>query len=122
MGFVVVFVGGAWAADKPEGSIGSEYNSWVIDGSEVGELDSFKIVIGLEVEGIASEMSLPLGWHLIETLGGEIGLLIVLVTSGLEGGFEMFAGSEDSFLGIAKGVEYVETHAEFESSCQHHHQ
>ena len=36
MRFVVIFVGGAWAADKPEGGISSEYDSWVIDGSEVG--------------------------------------------------------------------------------------
>ena len=104
MGFVIVLVGGAGAADEAEGGVGGEDNSWIIDGSKVGELDSFKIVIGLQVEGVAAEVGLPFRGNLIKTLGCEVGLHAVLDTRGLEGGLDVLARGDHCFLEVAEGV------------------
>ena len=104
MGFVIVLVGGARASDEPEGSVCSEDNSWIIDCSEVGELDSLKIVIGLQVEGIATEVRLPFRGNLIKTLSSEVGLHAVLDTRGLEGCLDVLARGDHCLLEVAEGV------------------
>lgn len=104
VGFVVVLVGGAGAADEAEGGVRSEDNSWIIDGSEVGELDSLEIVIGLQVEGVAAEVRLPFRGNLIKTFGSEVGLDAVLDTRGLEGGLDVLARGDDCLLEVAEGV------------------
>lgn len=104
VGFVIVLVGGAGAADEAEGGVGGEDNSWIIDGSKVGELDSLKIVIGLQVEGVAAEVGLPFRGNLIKTLGCEVGLHAVLDTRGLEGGLDVLARGDHCFLEVAEGV------------------
>lgn len=104
MGFVIVLIGGAGASDEPEGSVSGEDNSWIIDGSKVGELDSLKIVIGLQIEGISTEVGLPFRGNLIKTLGSEVGLHAVLDTRGLEGGFDVLARGDHCFLEAAEGV------------------
>ena len=60
MGLVVILVGGSAAADEPEGGVGSEDDSGVVDSTEVGKLHTLEVVIGLQVEGVSSEMGLPL--------------------------------------------------------------
>ena len=85
-------------------------------------MDSLEVVIGLQIEGIAAEVGLPLGGHLVEALCGEVGLLIILVAGGLQRCFDVLLGSQECLLCVSKGVEDVETQAEFESSGQQHHQ
>ena len=85
-------------------------------------MDSLEVVIGLQIEGIAAEVGLPLGGHLVEALCGEVGLLIILVAGGLQRCFYVLLGSQECLLCVSKGVEDVETQAEFESSGQQHHQ
>ena len=120
MRFIVVLVGWSWTTDESEGSVGSEDYIRIVDGAEITELDSFEIVIGLEIEGIASEMGLPFGWDFIEALGCEIGLLTVFVAGGFEIGFEVLARGQDCFLDVAEGVEDVETESESEFASQQH--
>ena len=122
VGFVVVLVGRARAAHEAEGGVSSEYDGGVVDGAEVGELDSLEVVIGLQIEGVAAEVGLPLGGHLVKALSGEVGLLIILVAGGLQRCFDVLLGSQEGLLGVSKGVEDVEAQAEFESSGQQHHQ
>lgn len=59
MRLVVVLVGGSAAADESEGCVCGEDDGGVVDSSKVGQLDSFEIIISLEVERVASEVSLP---------------------------------------------------------------
>lgn len=74
MAFIVVFVLRSGAGDEPEGSICGEDDIGVVDGAEVGELCGLEVVIGEDVEGISSDVGLPLLGDLIETFCGEIGL------------------------------------------------
>jgi len=60
VGLVVVLVGWSRTPYKSERGIRREYDCGVIDCAEVGKLHSFEVVIGLEVEGVASKMGLPL--------------------------------------------------------------
>ena len=106
--FVVIFVGGSAATDKPEGSISSKDYCWVIDGSEVGKLHTFEIVISLEIEWISTEVSLPLGWNLIETLSCKVELGAVLETAGLKNSLQMFFWGSDCFFYVSESVKYVE--------------
>jgi len=111
--FIVVFVGGSTAAYESEGSIRSKDYCWVVDGSEVGELYTFEIVIGLKVKWVSAEVSLPFRWDLIKALGCQVKLGAVLQTAGLEYSFQMFPWSSNYFLYIFEGVEYVEAESEF---------
>ena len=61
VGFVVVFVGGSSAADEAVGGVGGEDDGRVVDCSEVGQLNTFKIAVGGHVERVASEVGLPFG-------------------------------------------------------------
>jgi hypothetical protein len=79
VGFIVVLVGGAGAADEAEGGVGGENDGGVVDGPKVGQLDAFEVVIGLQIEGVASEVGLPFGRHLVEALSGQVGLLTVFI-------------------------------------------
>jgi len=81
--FVIVFVLGASAADVPEWSISSEYNQGIVNGSEVGELGAFEVIISLEVEGVVAVESLPFVGDLIEGFGGKIGLDAVVLSGWL---------------------------------------
>lgn len=108
MSFIVVLVGRPWAPDEPEGSICCENDCWIIDGSKVGKLDTFQIIIGLEVERISSKVGLPLWWNLIKSLGSQVGLNAVLDTWWFEGGFEVLSGGKEGLLKAASRVEDVE--------------
>ncbi len=74
VGFVVVFVLRAGAADVSEGGIGGEYDQGIVDGAEVGELGVFQVVIGLEIEGVVAVESLPFVGDLVEGFGRQVGL------------------------------------------------
>ena len=60
MGFVVVLILGACAADVSEGSISSKNHKRIVNGTEVGELGIFKIVVSLHVERVVTDIGLPL--------------------------------------------------------------
>ena len=107
MGLVVVLVGGSTAADESEWGVCGEDYGGVIHSSKVSQLDSLEVVIGLEVEGVAAEVGLPLARYFVETLGSQICGGAVFDTGGFEDGLEVLFGGEYGFLDVSEGVEYV---------------
>lgn len=67
-------------------------------------MNSLKIVIGLQIERISSEVSLPFRGNLIKTLSSEVCLHAVFDTGGLEGGLDVLARGDHCFLEVAEGV------------------
>jgi hypothetical protein len=80
MRFIIVLVGGARTANEAEGRVRSEDYGGIVNSSEVGQLHAFQVVIGLQVEGVAAEVRLPLRRNLVKALSGEVGLDAVLDT------------------------------------------
>lgn len=113
MGFIVVFVGGSAAAYKSERGICGEDDGGVVDGSEVGKLYTFEIVISLEIKWISAKVSLPFRGDLIKTFSSKIKLSAVLRTAGLENRLQMFARSYDCLFYVSQGIKYVEAESEF---------
>jgi hypothetical protein len=104
VGLVIVFVLGACASNVSEGGVGSEYDQGIVDGSEVGELGAFEVIIGLEVEGVVAVEGLPFVCDLIECFGSKIGLDAVVLAGWFEGGLDVLDGSLDGILNSLESV------------------
>lgn len=119
VGFVVVFVLGPGAADIAEGGICGEDHERVVNGSEVGQLSIFQIVVGLHVEGVATYIGLPLGRDLIECLLGRLSLNTVVRPGWLSRCLDVLDRGAKGSLKVFQRIQDVEAECSFNGPSQH---
>lgn len=117
MRFVVVLVLSSAATDISEWSICCEDDQGVIDSTEIRQLCILKIVVSLQIEGIASNVGLPFLRYFVKGFLSGVSLHIVIVARWLSCCLDMLERSSHCILELLQCVQDVEAESSLDCFC-----